>query len=591
MILIRKISYIAGLLAIAFLSNFCANVVAPSGGPKDVTPPEILEMDPDNKSTNFTNDKFEITFNEYVQLKDVNQSLLISPPLKEKPEIKMRSKTVIVTLSKEDTLRDNTTYIFNFGNSIVDLNEGNELEDFIYVVSTGENIDSLRIEGSVMNAFDNKAIEEGLVMLYRNATDSTPMLRKPDYLARIIDGSFVITNLTEGEYSIFCLVDENRNMLFDLPTEKVAFLDSLIIPRAISKLVTDTIEVFDSTSADSVTYDSIIQYRSTKFFPKALDLFLFEEEFHKQFLSVKERPEKWRLFFQFSEPVDTLFQLELTEEKSKQDWYIEEFSINRDSISIWINDSILYNKDSLEVILSFPETDTTNTLVLSKDTIVFTISKNMDNKKVSQPNIKIDTLTIENNINTPFHTYKNIHITASHPILKVDTSRIKLFTIQDSIESEIKYNLIYDSLNQRKLELSFEIQPDTKYKLITDSTAFTDIYGFSSDSSASIFTSQTKDFYSSIIVHPDTTEKQLIIQLLNTKESVLHEHVILPGDSCKFENISPGSYMIKAIFDENSNGKWDTGKYIEKKQAEKVYYYPQSIETKSGWDNKIDLKF
>ncbi|MEK6616765.1 MAG: Ig-like domain-containing protein, partial [Bacteroidota bacterium] len=160
----RKIFFL--LLASGFwlLASRCAQIVNPNGGPKDVSPPHAVKYIPDSAKTNFSTKNIVIVFDEYIQLNDLQKQLVISPPMNIQPEIKVKGKSLLIEL--KDTLRKNTTYTFNFGNSIRDFTEANALEDFQYVFSTGSFIDSLKLSGAVKNAFDLKTEKGILVMLY-----------------------------------------------------------------------------------------------------------------------------------------------------------------------------------------------------------------------------------------------------------------------------------------------------------------------------------------------------------------------------------------------------------------------------------------
>ena len=146
---------------------------SPTGGPRDVDPPEVVESDPPNYSVQFKAKKILITFNEYIVLDNVNQQLIVSPPMEEKPEVKLRKKTLIIEF--EEDLKENTTYTFNFGNAIKDLHEGNKLQNFEYVFSTGEVLDSMSVRGTLRYAETLAKPEDPItVMLYSDSRDSVP---------------------------------------------------------------------------------------------------------------------------------------------------------------------------------------------------------------------------------------------------------------------------------------------------------------------------------------------------------------------------------------------------------------------------------
>ncbi|MFO7977675.1 MAG: Ig-like domain-containing protein, partial [Bacteroidales bacterium] len=223
-----RLVIIALLLVLGLFS--CANPVAPTGGPVDEEPPQVVRSTPENYATNFQGGQVRIYFDEYVQLRDINNKLLISPPLETMPEIRLRGRSIIMNIEEE--LRPNTTYNFFFGDAIVDITENNPMLNFQFVVATGDFVDSLSVMGQVLDAFTLAPMEEGTyVMLYDEYYDSIPYKEKPVYLSKTnAEGDFWIHNMREGEFKVFALQDLNSNFIYDLPEERIAFLDSLVTP-------------------------------------------------------------------------------------------------------------------------------------------------------------------------------------------------------------------------------------------------------------------------------------------------------------------------------------------------------------------------
>jgi hypothetical protein len=241
--------------AVLFI-NACANPVSPTGGPKDTTPPEIIRSTPLNQSVNFTGDRVIMTFSEFVTLKDMNTQLVVSPPLSKPPVFSMRGKSL--TMKFEEPLRENSTYNFFFGNAIVDLTEANPLEGYSFSFATGPVLDSLSIKGKLLNAFNLQPVKSAFVMLFDSIYDSVPYKQRPYYLARTsATGDFVLNNLRDSEYLMFALTDINGNYMYDMPTEEIAFYDSLVRPvfhGVKLKPAIDTTSVFtDSLSVEPDT--------------------------------------------------------------------------------------------------------------------------------------------------------------------------------------------------------------------------------------------------------------------------------------------------------------------------------------------------
>ncbi|MBT8321158.1 MAG: Ig-like domain-containing protein, partial [Eudoraea sp.] len=237
MVFLRRLLAAAFFFLILLTGWQCARRGSPSGGPKDTTPPELIRSDPANLSIEFEATKIQLYFDEYIKLNDVQNQLIISPPLKNQPEISPQggaSKSIEVTI--KDTLLENTTYTLNFGQSIQDNNEGNPNSFLSYVFSTGDYIDSLTVKGEVRDAFNQNPDEFISVMLYRldtTYTDSTIYKEPPYYLTNTLDSAttFELQNLKEGKYLIRAIKDDGKNNLFDPKADKIGFLtDTLELP-------------------------------------------------------------------------------------------------------------------------------------------------------------------------------------------------------------------------------------------------------------------------------------------------------------------------------------------------------------------------
>lgn len=220
------------LAVLTGLLSSCANPVAPTGGPSDTTPPRLIpEASTPNGQINYLPRIMELTFDEYVQLKNPARNVVISPPIKEKPEFTLRGKTLRIDWSKADTLRSETTYTLNFSNAIEDLNEGNPVEDLVFAFSTGPFLDSLTWNVQIVGP-QQEPQEKITVMLYEDLRDSVVRNELPYYFA-ITDkqGIASFKYLKAGTYKVFAIKDDNLNLTYDLDNELIAFSDRpLILP-------------------------------------------------------------------------------------------------------------------------------------------------------------------------------------------------------------------------------------------------------------------------------------------------------------------------------------------------------------------------
>jgi hypothetical protein len=233
--LMRKASLFSFLILVAiaaFWTTFptgCANIIPPSGGPRDTLPPQLVSAMPADSTLNFRGNRINLTFDEYVDLQDVQNNLLFTPTFEINPEVSVRARTVSVRF--RDSLLPNTTYILNFGNAIHDINESNPVRNFVYTFSTGPVLDSLTLSGKVLLAENGKIDSTLIVMLHRNLDDSAVVKQRPIYVTRVAnDGSFRFRNLPADTFAIYALGDagivrryQNRNQQY------FAFADSAVV--------------------------------------------------------------------------------------------------------------------------------------------------------------------------------------------------------------------------------------------------------------------------------------------------------------------------------------------------------------------------
>ena len=237
----RSLLFLLGILPvscfISFIITGCAQVGTPTGGPRDSIAPKLVSAQPNLKSTNFKGNKIVLTFDEYVDVQDVQTNVLVSPFPKISPTISFKLKTVSIKL--KDTLKENTTYAINFGNAIRDNNEGNPFKNFTYVFSTGDFVDSLTLSGKIIVSETGKADSTISAILYRNAHDSAVQTRKPDYLTKPDgQGNFTFTNLSAGSYKVYALKDGDGGKTYNSAIEEFGFINDIIILPDSTKPVT-----------------------------------------------------------------------------------------------------------------------------------------------------------------------------------------------------------------------------------------------------------------------------------------------------------------------------------------------------------------
>lgn len=461
----------------SFLFLNCAREVAPTGGEKDVTPPKVLKMKPENNTRNFDQKRVMIQFDEFISMKAITENLVVSPPLETKPEVKQKGKKIIIDLS-ESELKDSTTYSLDFGASIADLNEGNILYNFNYIFSTGDNLDTLRVKGRIKDAYTHEMLENVTISLYRDLTDSAPAQIIPDYRTKLNKrGEFEFLNLQEGEYRLFANDDGNRNYLYDQPTEKIGFVDSILSPTAVNETVFDTISVTDTIVAhmdsagfihlDTLYIDSITKRSTTVFSPDPFEIFLFTPENNVQYITSYERKRKEKLDFVFSQ---SLFQDSLSvtfKDSAFKGLPLKTvLSPHNDSLTVWFTDSLLLGTDTVGLLISYIRYDSTNTPFLHTDTVTPRYQISKDRFKGFQQ-FKFAFSARKNSAILP---NQKISFSSSIPVEEKDFSRTQLYSTVDTTGIKNRVGEFYEIDTARK-EINISIhkpkyeayEPDSAY--------------------------------------------------------------------------------------------------------------------------------
>jgi uncharacterized protein (DUF2141 family) len=421
--------YISFLIVLPFVFGLvnCARESHPTGGPVDTLAPRVILEKPRNEASSLYPKKIKLFFNEHVQLASVEQNCIISPVFDEQPNIKARGKKVIISVPT-DELVENTTFTFNFSNAIVDKNEGNVLEKYVYAFSTGPAIDSLRISGSVMNVESRAMPENVFVVLYEDDSDSAFYSQRPLYITRVSEqGDFAFTNIRSGRYTMYAIADKNNDYMFNMPSEQIAFLDEQIKPYAIVR--NDTIIVkHDSLNAvDSITKDSIQIVQKTRFYPDSIQLFLFKNEVYNQRIEEWERLSPYLFSMRFARPFrEDEVEVAIPGRTEQSDFILE--SVGQDSLLVWFVDTSLAYADSIRMIVNIPQDNFADTLaVFSSKEIPPSLNCNVNNLK---------TITLQQD--------DSVFLTANRPIASVQDS-MYVFSLHDTIAYQNRRGQVFDS--------------------------------------------------------------------------------------------------------------------------------------------------
>lgn len=495
----------------------------------DSLPPVFVKADPPNFTTNFEGDEIRIYFDEYIKLKDYQKQLIISPPLTNSLISPQGSAAKYITIDIKDTLQPNTTYVFNFGQSIVDNNEANPYAYFKYILSTGDYIDSLSVKGDIVDALERVPDNFVTVMLYEaDSTYSDSIVYKdpPRYVTNTLDSltSFEISNLKEGIYKLVAMKDEDANFTFQPKKDKIAFFEEFItVPK-------DT----------------------------AYRLKLFSESVPVK-VSRPKHAGAQRINFGIQGNLDSLSIKTISEVPS-----------------------------DFESLLTIAKKDTVSFLFkpqISGDSLVFALKSQtyQDTMVAKLRKLKKDTLTFRSFSGTTLILNKPFEISSSVPVTQIDSTKISI--IADS--SQVPFTTKMD-FKKGRFSLNFDTKEDTKYSVTILPKALTDYFGNTNDTLT--FTTKTKEFsdYGDIeLTLLNAQHYPYIVQLVTEKGVIQEEQYATDESVFSFNTLKPAKFFIRLIEDTNGNGIYDSGSFLEQRQPERVIYYPEIIELNAGWLPKL----
>jgi len=511
----------------------CANRVTPEGGPKDTSPPELLSTVPESGLTNFKADEIILTFNEYVQLKDLSGQLVISPPMKSTPFINARKRSIVIELP--DSLKVNTTYLINFGNAIADNNEGNPFPDYQFLFSTGDWIDSAVVSGNVKIAQNLMTEKDVLVLLYSsNQADSVLLKIKPDYFSKTdSQGNFIIKNVKNGRYRIFALADKNRNLVFDQNDELVGF------------------------ESNEINLEDSIK----------IDLFLSKQPPKIQKIITSQIIEPGKLMVAFSKPVKNITWNFIS---VKPDSVFSEWTPGRDTVYYYTNPILT---EPIKAVY-FEEGKPVDTVNFQRQRGSSSTAPKFTGWSFSPANS--GTLQAES---LPF-------IQWSSPLSHFDPGKFFLTKDSAAVPFTVKF---MDSLHTKIVLDAKWITGVYQLKLITQ--AVTDIHGRTNDSITVAFSVANEREKGSISYKLDVKHPaNYLLQLVNEKHELVRQR---PGNQITegiFEMVDPGVYNLRLVEDSNNNGRWDGSDYLNNIQHEKVIYYSEKIIVRANWDVEINWR-
>lgn len=612
----KKAYILPFLLLLALVFYACANIGTPDGGPYDETPPRIVRTSPTFGATGSKATKIVLEFDENIKLERAAEKVVVSPPQINQPEIEASGKKITVAL--QDSLKANTTYTIDFSDAIQDNNEGNPMGDYAFTFSTGEQVDTMQVSGHVLDASNLEPIKGILVGLYKVPGDSS----LPDSIFRTKEfervsrtdsrGHFIIKGIAPGSYCVFALQDQDQNFKYSQKSEMLAFSHRVITPSFKPDIRHDTIW------HDSIHYDSIIPVKYTHFLPDDIVLTAFQAGGKDRALLKRERPqlEKFTLFFTGPDTVLPTFE---GMNFDANDAFIVEANPTCDTLTYWIRDSLVYNLDTLDMVIHFNATDTLGQLQPTTDTLAIVskvsyektqkrkveaweeYAKNyrkeykaehkeeLKGKKSKEIDDEIEVPPMpEAFLETKFSRQtmdpdNNLDIRFNEPIDTLYESMFHFSEIIDSVSHERPFLIKRIGDSPMAYRLFAEWQPESKYELKIDTGAVVNIYGKRMEGMKKTIHIKSLDTYSTLFVTLQNADSSAVLQLLNSSDKIVKE-VKAVNNRADFYFINPGTYYLRLFYDHNGDGEWSTGNYDEQQQAEEVYYYPGALDLRAKWE-------
>ena len=591
----HKLPFILLLVIVAYS---CASIGTPDGGPYDEDPPKFVGSTPSLRSVNNKKQKIELEFDEFIKLEKPAEKVIFSPPQMEQPELKVVGKKVSVEYL--DSLRDSTTYTIDFSDAIVDNNEGNPMGNFSFSFSTGNQIDTMEVAGTVLLAEDLDPVMGIQVGLHKDLNDSAFSTKPFDRVSRTDSrGRFSIRGVAPGKYRIYALKDGNQNYLYDSKTEMVAFYDSIIIPDMMPATRQDTLW------KDTLTIDTIMTVNYTRFLPDTLVLRAFKAENDRQYLTNSQRDKENHFILTFSAKNDTLPTIKGLNFDEKDAFVIETTSRN-DSICYWIKDSLIYMMDTLAIQLDYLYTDTLNQLVPTTDTLYLAnkltraqkekLQKEEEEKKEKERKKRekkglepekeaMKFLSMKVDAAGTFDIFNNIVLSFDEPLASIDTSAIHMEVKVDTLWQSTPFVFEADSVLPRTSQILAQWEPEKEYQLTIDSAAIVGLYGLHTNKVQQTLKVKKLDEYGTLLLNLVGAPENSVVELLDNNGKVIRKQAVTKENTADFYFLNPGTkYYIRLLADRNGNGIWDTGNYEKGIQPEKVYYFPKVWEMKANFE-------
>ena len=519
-------------LLVMFIAG-CAKQGYPSGGPRDETPPKAVGAKPANESRNFSGRQFAIAFDEYVTVKDADNNILISPPMRQKPEFTTKGKRLVVKIN--DTLQPNTTYLFQFKGAIVDFTEGNVLPSFEYVFSTGDHMDTMMLAGRVLNARDGKPWKETVtVMAYKvdgNESDTIATTRQPDFITKSDkEGVFAFHYIPAGNYKLVALEDKNRDLRLGRG-EAAAWEPTMV--QAADSIDSATVTLLRISAPDR----RVQRVAKAEFTAKGRATIV--TVLPMQMPSLTGDSVEWRL------------------------------NARRDTMSVWFRNEAC---DSAQLVLS--DTALQDTIKMR-----YKAPKTSRRRRGAKQQAQTDPL-VKSLCSGTNAFYDDLRLAFTVPVAAMaEGAQAEVMRMKDS--SVAMYALTLDS-NGIGARIEASLKSGEEYNVRLRDSLFTDIFGHRSDSL--VFKLTPQDYGTLVMQLTNSTGSPVVLEVLDDKDTVVVSRCVTTSGEVRIPHLKAGTYRVRAVLDTDGNGIWTPGDYWTDSQPEYVIYYSKSLQVREKWE-------
>ncbi|MCX4282160.1 Ig-like domain-containing protein [Alistipes muris] len=606
----HTLSVLRAVVVLFFASAFfsrCASMMIPTGGPRDTLPPVIVNMTPDNFSTDrplVGHGKIYIEFDEFVQLKDQQKEFFTSPQMKKKPTVTLRGRGIVIQL--RDTLLPNTTYALNFGSALRDNNEGNPLHSMRYVFSTGPEIDSMILSGYTADAYKADSVSKTFIWFFPADSvediaeyDSTIFKYKPAVIARAENnGIFIAQNLKPVPYRVYAVQDKNDNQLYEPGSDQVGFLDGTYNPAALPDF--------------AMWYDSLRHYVSAE--PQLYLRMFTDRAFRRQVLAQSERPFQHKALLYFSAPHPQIDSIRF-DSIPEGGFIVDPQTVGRDTLALWFTVPSAQLPDTLRGSVTYFKHDSVNVLRRVTEPLklswrfIETKEQQREREKLERERRRAEEageewteprkpspFAFKLPLNGEINPENHLTVDFDYPLARLDSAAMLLTLLKaDKSVEDVPVRFVRDTALLRRWYVRAPWKPEGQYTLTIPAGAITDVAGFTNDSIVGKYTVLDPEKFATVKIDVRGREgMQYIVQLLDGSGSLKQERRGVVSGPVRFNYVSPGEIKFRVIEDLNGNGKWDSGDVVARRQPERAEMFVdeqggETFATKANWDIEFTM--